>query len=106
MKKTALMFALMTLAGSAMAEGGCHADYSNCQPAAATAQTVATNAPADSQAMPPILLGDDNAAATGAGVGSVDASAPATDASAPAAKTSDGDAWIQQNQQMPRHSSR
>jgi hypothetical protein len=36
MKKTALMFALMTLAGAAMAEG-CHDSYNNCQQPAAMA---------------------------------------------------------------------
>lgn len=81
MKKTALMLALMTLAGAAMAEGGCRADYDRCQPESTLMQTAQN----DTQA-----------------------SAPAQDASAPAAaQTSDGDAWVRYNQQsIPTHSSR
>ena len=80
MKKTALMFALMTFAGAAMAEGGCHADYNRCQPSpAAPSATAAAPAQAASVAAP----------------------ASAADSSVP------GDAWARLNQQsVPTHSSR
>jgi hypothetical protein len=77
MKKTALMLALMTFAGAAMAEGGCHADYNRCQPS----QAVQSAAPAP--------------------IANVAASDSAASNNVP------GDAWARLNQQsVPTHSSR
>lgn len=54
MKKTALMFILSLLAGSAMADG-CHTDIDHCKPATAAMRTAQNDqtAPSESQTQTP-----------------------------------------------------
>lgn len=99
MKKTALLLALMSLAGAAMAEGGCHAEANHCQPEVSIVHTAQNDqaAPADALAFPP----------TQASAPAVDASAPAIDASAPGFDSLDGAVKMEPGQQpVHNHSNR
>ena len=106
MKKTALLLALMSLAGAAMAEGGCHAEANHCQPEVSIVHTAQNDqaAPADALAFPPTQA---SAPAVDASAPAIDASAPAIDASAPGFDSLDGAVKMEPGQQpVHNHSNR